>query len=506
MNPRPARLRLAAAIGFLVAAIVLFWGLGLLSAWITRGQLIHDARATLTALHDGQPLWQWRLRQPADLVAGRVFGNATVDGTPDGLRVTSQDGSPFELGLPLDRPVDARHWPLLRLDLHASGEGSLGMRYQTAEAHAACTAAEAARLGANDGQLTVDLRTADWRTAENAPCPPPGAIAYLLRLQARLPAGASLTLRSVALASASATAWPAAVRAEATDLALGLGNGAESFRAEGLAAPLLRLPAGATSETLLSLRDQARQHWPAAVILPPGQALRAGTDPPMPTWLDIGVCSAYLAWLLWLAWRQRPGVIRPWAEVAAIAAGPFWLIAGLRWAPHPSIPGLVAFVAALAYGGQSEWRRRPVAWSWWSRDWRDWLWPLVPLLVAGLLTLADGHGLLHLTPVHVLGYLAWALLQQWAMLALVMGRLRHTGLPAPVVILVTAALFGLLHTPNGALMQLCLSAELWWAWCFLRSPCLMPVALAHAASALLMESGLTGHLLRSLQVSTRFFL
>jgi membrane protease YdiL (CAAX protease family) len=92
------------------------------------------------------------------------------------------------------------------------------------------------------------------------------------------------------------------------------------------------------------------------------------------------------------------------------------------------------------------------------------------------------------------------------MLAIVMGRLRLTALPTPLVIIVTACLFGLLHTPNGSLMQLCMLAELWWAGCFVRSPRLLPIAMAHAASALLVESGLTGHLLRSLEVSARFFL
>ena len=144
-------------------------------------------------------------------------------------------------------------------------------------------------------------------------------------------------------------------------------------------------------------------------------------------------------------------------------------------------------------------------WSWWGRTWLDWVYPLVPLPVAAALTLADGHHLLHLDVRHILMYVGWALLQQWAMLALVMGRLERTGLPRAAIILVTAGLFGLLHTPNGALMQLCLAAELWWAWSFMRAPRLVPIAIAHAACALLVESGLTGHLLRSLEVSARFF-
>jgi hypothetical protein len=54
-------------------------------------------------------------------------------------------------------------------------------------------------------------------------------------------------------------------------------------------------------------------------------------------------------------------------------------------------------------------------------------------------------------------------------------------------------------------MQFCFVAELGWAWCFLRSRTLLPVALAHAASALILESALAGSTLRSLEVSARFF-
>jgi len=73
-------------------------------------------------------------------------------------------------------------------------------------------------------------------------------------------------------------------------------------------------------------------------------------------------------------------------------------------------------------------------------------------------------------------------------------------------VLLTALVFALMHTPNGILMQLCLLAELWWAWCFRRSRALLPVAAAHAVCALLVEAGLVGGLLRSLEVSARFFL
>jgi membrane protease YdiL (CAAX protease family) len=69
-----------------------------------------------------------------------------------------------------------------------------------------------------------------------------------------------------------------------------------------------------------------------------------------------------------------------------------------------------------------------------------------------------------------------------------------------------ALLFALLHTPNARLMLLCFAAELWWARCFMRDRAVVPVALAHAICALLLQAGLSGGWLRSLEVSARYFL
>lgn len=131
--------------------------------------------------------------------------------------------------------------------------------------------------------------------------------------------------------------------------------------------------------------------------------------------------------------------------------------------------------------------------------------PFAPLPLA-LLIARFGHGFVPPTPWHALVYLSWALLQQWLMLAVVLRRLEATRLPATVAAWLTALAFALMHTPNGSLTQLCLLGELWWAWRFQRSRALLPVAVAHATCALLVEAGLLGGLLRSLEVSARFFL
>ncbi|MDR3446598.1 CPBP family glutamic-type intramembrane protease [Dyella sp.] len=465
----------------------------------------------MSLLRSGAPLWQWTLHQPSDLVAGRVFGSADLTATTDGLTIVSRDGTPFEMGLPLAGPVDLAHWPLLRLAMQSDHGGVVDLIYQPLESAEPCSAHHAATVSRDKTQLAIDLRDLAWRSADGRTCRPPGVVAYMLRLRVTLPAGAMLTVHSAALASTESTSLPAVIDRQIADIQLSGAEAADAWmpQLDALAryrTPIVRLPENASAEAMLLLRDRIRQYWPAAIILPFGQPLPTEASTHMPAWLDTGVCGLYLGWLIWLAMRQRPGVIRPWTEIAAIAAGPFWLIAGLHWGLEPSLPSITAFLGAFIYGGQSEWRRRPVEWSWWGRRWSDWLYPLVPLPVAAALTWADGHHLIHLDGRHILTYIGWALVQQWAVLALVTGRLERTGLPRTTVILVTASLFGLLHTPNGSLMQLCALAELWWAWSFMRSPRLIPIALAHAASALLVESGLTGHLLRSLEVSARFFL
>jgi hypothetical protein len=401
---------------------------------------------------------------------------------------------------------------LLRLQLQSDADGVLGLVYQADPFSSTCVASEASRIPHQGNELVIDLRSLSWRSDRGEACRPPKVVTYMLRLRPQLPAQAVLHIRHVELQAVQPATLPVSIGANLADVRL---SSAPAQSQPGLqetpndaarSVPLVRLPAGISAETMLSLRDLANRHWPGALVLPFGQSLAATPEDVLPGWLDWSVCTVYLAGLLGIALVQKREVARPWLEVAAIAAGPLWLIAGLRWGPQLSLPGITAFIAALAFAAQSDWRRRPVWWRWLGRSWADWLWPLVPLPVTAALMWADGHGLTHLKPAHMLGYLGWALLQQWAMLAFVMGRLRLTCLPVPVVILVTAGLFALLHTPNGSLMQLCFAAELWWAWRFLQSPRLLPIAVAHATCALLVESGLTGHMLRSLEVSARFFL
>jgi len=146
--------------------------------------------------------------------------------------------------------------------------------------------------------------------------------------------------------------------------------------------------------------------------------------------------------------------------------------------------------------------RRLPPWGWLARGNAS-AWPFAAVAVALGLALFAGHKPGWPSFGHLAAYVAWATFQQWLLLAVVGGLLARA-LSRPWAVLLTAFAFALLHTPNGLLMQLCFVAELGWAWWYLHHRSLLPVAVAHAASAVVLQAGLAGGLLRSLEVSARF--
>lgn len=491
--------------GYALAALVVCLALGRLAASMTAMQLLDQAQQQLARVEANQPLWQWQLRKPRDLIAGRAFGNATVAQDDDALRITSEDGTPFELGLPIAWSLDLKHWPILQLQLQSNTPGELGLAWQGGGQPPACLAPVAEVLTPNTTSVRIDLRALTWHSAAPAACAIPG-IAQMLRLRIQIPRQASVRIASAALLTTEPMS-------RLQDVAIDVPKGAAQQDldrlippAQNASMPLFRLPEGSSAETMLSLRNQLRDHWPAALIVPAGATPHPELMPrtsPAWTW---SACILYLAALLWLAWRPIQGPLRPWIDIAGCLLGPLWLIMGLHWGLRPTPLGVAAFGGGLAYALAIERRHLPRLWRWPGAS-GDWLWPLAMLLVAALLILMYGHSLRPLLWGHVVAYFAWAWLQQWLMLIVLLRRFERI-LPRPDwAILPVALVFALLHTPNGMLMQLCFVGELWWAWCFMRSRSVLPIALAHATCALLVESGLAGGaLLRSLEVSARFFL
>jgi hypothetical protein len=483
---------------YVLAAVVISMLLSWFAARITAHQLLEDANQRLALVEANQPLWQWRLRKPRDVIAGRVFGHATLAVENDALSITSQDGTSFELGLPIGEALDLAHWPILQLQLQSSAPGTVGLIWGTGLTPT-CQVETAARLTPDTHSLRIDLRGLAWQSVGGGHCSPPG-IARMMRLTARIPADAHLRMTSIALLTTEPMTSVAATAISLSD------DGIDNALAQAGSQPMpwFQLPDGLSAEAMLRLRDQLRARWPAALILPAGATPQASprVSHAVIWWI---ACLLYVLALFWLVVRPLKGPLRPWLEIAGCLLGPLWLVIGLHWGLYPTALGIVAFGAGLAYALWIERRHLPRLWRWPAAG-RDWLWPLLTVPVTLALIAARGHALHALPWGHVLTYFGWAWLQQWLMLVVLLRRVEqiahHRAAPSIIII---AILFALLHTPNGMLMQLCFVAELWWAWCFLRSRSVLPIGVAHAICALLVESGLVGGLVRSLEVSARAF-
>jgi membrane protease YdiL (CAAX protease family) len=488
------RSRLLPAAGLVLLVVLGLVALHTLAAQLTTRELAHAAADDLAAYRAGGSPWSWRFASKDDLVAGRAFGPATLSVAADGLVVESSDGTPFELGLPLGRPADLARLSSLRLDIRVDRATTLTLVARESERGPPRIAVDALKLSPSAPAGAVRLDRIAWNDEHGMSIAPP-AVASMLRLRVAMPRGARLTLRSAELAPpgtlAMQTPPPLVTEADLRSLAR---------TAPLTAIPLIEVPRGLSAEQGLRWRDTVRQWLPSAVLVPatgPISRHRPGT---LTTYL---VGATYLLLLILLAWRPVQARWRAWLDIAACLAGPLWLLAGLQLGSRPALVPLGAFVAGLLYGAHLVFARQSGTWRWLGTMGAYGL-PLLVVPVALALAMTFGQGLSPVAPGHALTYLGWALLQQWLMLAVVLGRL-ETVASRKLAIGLTAFAFALLHTPNGLLMQLCFGAELFWAWCFLRSRALVPVAIAHAASALLLESALGGTALRSLEVSARFF-
>lgn len=490
------RLRLARAAGLLACTAILLLAFRWLAAELAAAHLAVEAGRVEQALGRGQPRWEWAPRHREDLVAGRIFGNGRAQPAPGGLAITSTGTDPFELGLPIAQRLDLVHWPVLTIasDGHAAVEA--GTVWADSHGAACLTPAVHWQAGA---PLRIDLREQPAVDAQGRACSLPVA-ATMLRLRIRAAAGTSWTLRQVALGSPHPMdGQPSAVEPPTTRPTVE----AQLAALDGsIPSPWVWLPADASAEQLLAWRDEAVHRQAGALAVRVDRPPRVAPEaiPRAFGWL---ACGAYLGALVYLARRPRPEGL----TLLAAFAGPLWLIAGLQWGERAAWPAVWAFGGALAFAG---WTHRLDGdgrrWTWigpWTSP--GWWAPLLLVPVAIAVGLAWGHPFEPIKPGRALVYVGWAMLQQWLLLGFALPRLERIMPAKPWAILGVAVLFALMHTPNGALMQLCLLAELFWAACFSRTRSLLPVALAHAASALIVGATLVGPVLRSLEVSARFF-
>ena len=499
MPPRTARWVVPATI---VLAIALLFILPWFAATVVRGAIERESVRDRVAFAHGDSPWSWRFRDAGDVVAGRAFGGGRLAASPSGLSIQATNPGGFEVGLVLRRDADLVRLNTLYMDAGASATGRYGLAVRetltSPGRHADLGVLTSAELGRQ-----VKLNSLNWTDDQGVATDPPQRAA-MLRIRAVLPVGENLTL-----------------------------HGARLALAEGALLPLpVMLPDGLSAEGLLTFRDRERVADPLVAFGRASGRVRATPAPGWLAWIGPGV---YLAVVLFAGLRRhggsslrgiasragsylsresggaevysrtdaadwtRWGLVR---DVVLVLAGPLWFIAGLGLSLRPAAPGMTVFAVGVGYALTLGARRALPSWHW-VGAWRPAGWPLLAVAVTGGIALVAGHPPVWSPAGRALLYIGWAFFQQWMMLAVVAALLDRV-VPRSVAVLLTALAFALLHTPNGTLMQLCFVAELGWAWWYLRHRALLPVAIAHAVSAVILQACVAGGLLRSLEVSARF--
>ena len=484
--PRAARASLLA-----LAALAIALALLLLGNALTRREVRLQGDAAWTTWQRGDSPWQWPLRSPRDVVAGRLFGAGHLQAGHAALQLHFIGGD-AQLGLPLAHAAALTAAPLLRLHWRdASQSLPLTLLLRPQLDAPACTAA-AGVLPAGSGVRTLDLTRLPWNSEGHAAAMP--ARAAMLRLQFDGASGTRITLLRVSLHPAPGTrvlamqtlaAWQRHTRS-----------------ADAIA--VVGLPAWFSSR-LLAERDALWRADPAAVALPQGSAPQRSSpqsERHVLDWLTIAVCALLMLAVLVLPQARWPRVARIAKAVAALL--PVLLIAfGIGDSQQPDARSWALILLALGYAALLTLRRDPALRSWrWLDDARGWALQGAPALLAGTLWLLLGQRAPALAD--LLRYLPWALLQQFLLLVLVARRL-DAALPRAVAVLASATLFALGHTPNSALMLLAFAAGLWWSAWFLRRGALLPVVLAHALAGTLLQAIASNEgWLRSLAIGARY--
>lgn len=495
MTARPLRLCV-----WLLAAITVAVALHGLAQWQLHRQLVHEAASFLAPLARGDTPYRWQLRKASDLVGGRVFGDCDFAFDAGGLLLRRGSHS-CEIGVPLRTALDLRRFDRLEIISAAPlPTFSLVLREQLAQP-------QQIALVPATGQVTLrtPLGQLAWRLDSGGTSGTPSR-AEMLRLRFG-ELRHDLRVLSIALQPQAPQDWSTAAWLS-TDRA-----------AETLAPaqpPLFRIDGYLRPETVLRWRDMLREREPASLVvfstdigrvtakmheLPP-PAGRAATVWPWTT-----VAAVALAMLATFVRPLGPVGMHTTLQALIALALPVWLVAGQQLGDDIGSPAAAAMAISLLYAvalactdtaARGHWIGSPRAWLHASA---------VPLLALGLV-LSLGRPGTHATisMAGLASYTLWALLQQYLICAVFADRLHRAGLPARWTVLTSAGVFALLHAPNATLMLATFCGGLIWTALWLRERSLAPLALSHAMAALLLGSGLPPAVLRSAEVSLRYYL
>lgn len=513
------------------AAIALFAFTSLclheLAQWQFTAHLRDTAARDLSLAASGGTPWDWDFHRD-NIVAGRVFGDAQADFADDCLLVQSHR-NPFEIGLRLPQLLPLREFPRLRLFAFAIAPAQAQLVVRERLDGGAWTSSPFPLAGAS-APTDIDVGSVVWRAPDGTVQPAP-AVAAMLRLRFSLPQDAVLqfngaTLRRPAdfkrldLSRKPALAQPdAPVQANVIPVYRVPDGGfsAAQIAAISMSSPqILAMPQLPRVERQRLLLDAILDALPAAIVVPQdalgasfAQARREAADS-MPAKVPAG--------LRWVALVLYAGVLlfarlfpprhprwRALLEIALVLVGPLWLVAGGHFSGQIDAAQkfLIACVAAFAIslGFPRDWR--------WLGSTRAWLLALAVVALAAAIGMAahecTGGAIRRIATPHVLRYAGWALIQQYLVCVVCTSRWKLAARSDAVAIWFGALGFALLHTPNASLMLATFAGGLCWCTLYLRERALLPLALSHAASAMVLIALLPPSWLYSAEVSARFF-
>lgn len=521
-----------AAFAFVALIVVTAFALNLFAQRAFNAHLRDQAARLLALAGTGGTPYQWRFASAEDVIAGHPFGSDDFDFSAGSLRW--RGASPVEVGIVLPRTLSLRAFPRLYLDATAASAGELRVVVREKLGEQEFVSAPVPfSAGRYEGVLDIgDLR---WFIDGTSQSSAPPRDAAMLRVRFVLPKPGEITLRSAALRRVAGYSpldlgvEPAIVEPghDAPSGRIGVYRlpfdpnlqkvdiAAIAANVDATIQPLILLPQRGRVEQQIELRNAVYAALPAAILIPESgyaetfaaaRALAASgfsEAPRRSQWAPVAV----LALLLLVARFRSPRDPRRRAlfEIALTMAAPLWLILGdhfdgMLHASHYVMIGLtVAYAISLSL---------PRVWHW-NGDIRAWAYAALVVVLALAIGLILHGSDVRATPApgarQVLRYFGWALLQQYLICAIYAERWNIVTGNRYAAIYLGALGFALMHAPNAALMLATFAGGLCWCAIYLRYRALLPLALSHTACALSLVMLLPADILRSAEVSVRFF-
>ncbi len=496
----------ALRIGAAILLLVLTAG-GLRAFAQSRFNAYLSDRAALALATDarGATPWRWTFHDSEDVVAGRVFDTGSFTFT-DGTLTVQSDGRAFEIGLPLPTKPDLRRFPQMQIAASVDAPG-----------HIQIVAAQDVTQAASH---TASFELNPNRNVEPIALDALPASAAMLRLRVELPNGARLRLQHVSLeraqnAEAVDLNAPPTITATIDDQTTDTELAAMGARSDLRLLPVLALKSGTNPNGQRSMLERVRIQIPAAILIPADEVestfaqARARVAAPANEGLanDIGwiaLTTWLLAVLASLRFPPRTVSRRAALEAALVSVALIVFIASDSFTGRLDTVQTCFMAAICAYavrlGTPRDWRLIGS-----TRAWLLGAGVVASTLALGLYAHRWDEPMRAIGMGHLLRYFGWALIQQYLICAVVASRWLRASESRFVAIYLGALTFALMHTPNASLMLATFAGGLCWCALFLRERALLPIAVSHAASALVLIALLPQDWLYSAEVSARFF-